>query len=226
MHLLQGLTSLLATGPLATLPQLAAAAASAATSLPAWMRPPCGSNLQLPQQLLLQRLGLQPPSNARMALPVGVTAGHLQHHVTCRGHNLAVYCVTFDTTGDKVITGADDWLVKVRGLGDGTAGVRAVPLWQLQQQIRSPHCDGVEKHALPWYCFVEAVSSVLSSTAYTLEHLSLSGVQLSCIAVDWCSAADLGCAHRPPAVHLPRPPRGGYRPGCEQGQCTGGISLQ
>jgi hypothetical protein len=54
----------------------------------------------------------------------------MQHHVTCRGHNLAVYCVTFDMTGDRVITGADDWLVKVWSWWRLTLGNSYVKLQQ------------------------------------------------------------------------------------------------
>jgi WD40 repeat protein len=37
----------------------------------------------------------------------------MQRHTTVRGHRLAVYCVAFDRRGGLVITGADDYLVKV-----------------------------------------------------------------------------------------------------------------
>lgn len=33
---------------------------------------------------------------------------------TFRGHRLAVYCCTYDRSGGRIITGSDDWLVKVR----------------------------------------------------------------------------------------------------------------
>ena len=47
---------------------------------------------------------VEPPARAATAL---------RHAVTLRGHRAAVYCVAYDAAGDRVITGADDALVKI-----------------------------------------------------------------------------------------------------------------
>ncbi len=40
----------------------------------------------------------------------------MRHQASFRGHRLAVYCLAIDCSGSFVVTGSDDWLVKVRGL--------------------------------------------------------------------------------------------------------------
>lgn len=106
----QGLTSLLAEGPLAVIPRLAAAAPPPPPACLRRAAPPP----PLPQQLLLRAAGAAAP---RAPPPAGYAAGRMSHHTTVRGHRLAVYCVAFDRTGGLVITGADDYLVKVGGTG-------------------------------------------------------------------------------------------------------------
>lgn len=51
-------------------------------------------------------------------------AGQLRRQCSFRGHRLAVYCVTYDNLGERIMTGSDDMLVKVcthTGLGCCTA---------------------------------------------------------------------------------------------------------
>ena len=40
-------------------------------------------------------------------------AGQLRHQRTVRGHHFAVYCIAWDRSGRRIITGSDDRLVKV-----------------------------------------------------------------------------------------------------------------
>ncbi|KIY94943.1 Bromodomain and WD repeat-containing protein 1, partial [Monoraphidium neglectum] len=102
-----GLTSLLAEGPLATIPHLAAAFPPPP---PRALRAPFAS-AALPECLLLRQAGAAAARGA--APPPSFVAGRMQRHTTVRGHRLAVYCVAFDRRGGLVITGADDYLVKI-----------------------------------------------------------------------------------------------------------------
>ncbi|KAI8471016.1 MAG: hypothetical protein J3K34DRAFT_520916 [Monoraphidium minutum] len=120
-----GLTSLLAEGPLAVIPRLAAAA-----------RPPPPLALRaphraapLPARLLLQQAGVAAP---RQAQPAAFVAAQMRHHTTVRGHRLAVYCVAFDRTGRYVVTGADDYLVKI---WDARAGLLAASCRGHDQEV-------------------------------------------------------------------------------------------
>ena len=62
---------------------------------------------------------------AWLQAPPAMLAGALRHQRTVRGHRYAVYCVTFDRSGRRIITGSDDRLVKVACL---TA-------WSLEQTL-------------------------------------------------------------------------------------------
>ncbi len=106
----QGLTSLLAEGALAVIPRLSAAPRPPP---PLPLRPPHAA-APLPHRLLLQQAGAAAPLKTP---PTDFAAGRMQHHATVRGHRLAVYCTALDRTGRLVITGADDYLVKVRAGG-------------------------------------------------------------------------------------------------------------
>lgn len=96
----------MAEGPLAVIPRLSA---PRAPPPPLSLRRPHSAAL-LPERLLLQQAGAAPP---RQAPPAAFVAQRYRHHVTVRGHRLAVYCAAFDRSGRYVITGADDYLVKV-----------------------------------------------------------------------------------------------------------------
>ncbi|KAJ2906305.1 hypothetical protein GGI21_004062, partial [Coemansia aciculifera] len=45
-------------------------------------------------------------------LPLSVVAS-FRHYVRCHGHKYATFCVLFDRTGRRMITGSDDYLIKV-----------------------------------------------------------------------------------------------------------------
>ena len=105
---------LLCTGaPLAT---LAAPDGSVRKPLPPYERPPHTSSS------LLQRVGLRALHghaalrSGRRMLPAEGLARHVTHQQTARGHQFAVYCVSFDKAGRYLATGSDDMFVKVRRL--------------------------------------------------------------------------------------------------------------
>lgn len=109
----QGVSTLLGDGRHAALVPSAAAAA-AQPGPPAWRLPP-HTAASVPHAVHLRELGLQqrgaaPPLALRS--PWLHTRG-VRHLRTVRGHRLPVYCVKVDRTGGRVVTGADDWLVKV-----------------------------------------------------------------------------------------------------------------
>uniref|UniRef100_A0A7E4V464 Bromo domain-containing protein n=1 Tax=Panagrellus redivivus TaxID=6233 RepID=A0A7E4V464_PANRE len=71
----------------------------------------------LPFRPLLNRSMLR---NQRLGLPIRNTvmlsnesASSYKHHARIYGHHSSIYCVTFDRSGQFVITGADDNLIKV-----------------------------------------------------------------------------------------------------------------
>ncbi|KAJ2875507.1 hypothetical protein GGH93_001526 [Coemansia aciculifera] len=45
-------------------------------------------------------------------LPLSVVAS-FRHYVRCHGHKYATFCVLFDRTGRRMITGSDDYLIKI-----------------------------------------------------------------------------------------------------------------
>jgi hypothetical protein len=51
-------------------------------------------------------------SSAR--LPLQLTAGSYKHHATFRGHGFPVFSLLLDKQGQRVVTGADDAMIKVR----------------------------------------------------------------------------------------------------------------
>lgn len=55
-------------------------------------------------------------------MPAADVARRIQHHQTTRGHQFAVYCVSFDKAGRYIITGSDDTYVKV----SSTTQLRAI----------------------------------------------------------------------------------------------------
>lgn len=108
----QGLSTLLAEGPLASLPSLQQLPAQ--QQIPIWLRRPFQAP-SLSQQLLLREAGLCNRRSSR--LPLRTVAGRLCHHATFRGHGFPVFCVLFDKQGSRVVTGADDAIIKVSSAG-------------------------------------------------------------------------------------------------------------
>lgn len=104
----QGLSTLLAEGPLAALPSLQQLPAQ--QQVPVWLRRPLQAP-SLSQQLLLQEAGLINRRSGR--LPLRTVAGRFCHHATFRGHGFPVFCVLFDKQGSRIVTGADDAIIKV-----------------------------------------------------------------------------------------------------------------
>ncbi|GLC33664.1 hypothetical protein PLESTM_000098000 [Pleodorina starrii] len=85
--------------------------------LPRWLRRP-HAQACLPHQLLLRQSGLAParvgmPGSAHRCAAMGALCRQMRHLTTVRGHRLAVYCCTYDNSGRRIITGSDDYLVKI-----------------------------------------------------------------------------------------------------------------
>lgn len=81
---------------------------------PAWRSQPAKAT-SLAQQLLLRESGVCRGSSSRR-LPLRTSAARFSHHATFRGHGFPVFCVVFDKQGSRVVTGADDAIIKVSGL--------------------------------------------------------------------------------------------------------------
>ena len=80
--------------------------------LPAWLRPPHHTQ-SLAQKLQLRTLGGGARlRSARALLPPPDLAAHVQHLQSMRGHQFAVYCISFDKLGRHIITGSDDTFIK------------------------------------------------------------------------------------------------------------------
>lgn len=103
------------TGKASVVPLLAAEAYSAPLrKLPGWLRPP---HLHAPMvpRLAMRASGASAASRSERALlPPAEYARKVQHQRSVRGHSAAVYCVTFDRSGGRLITGSDDTFIKVR----------------------------------------------------------------------------------------------------------------
>lgn len=88
-------------------------AMAAPPPLPQWLRPPHNTQ-SLAQKMQLQTLGGGAGvRSARRLLPPPHLASHVQHMQSMRGHQFAVYCISFDKRGRYIITGSDDTFVKV-----------------------------------------------------------------------------------------------------------------
>ena len=115
------------TGMASVVPVLAAEAYSGHVhKLPAWLRFP---HLKAPMvsRLALRATGASAGARAKRALlPPAEYAGKVQHQRSMRGHSAAVYCVTFDRTGRRLITGSDDTFIKVRQAECGNSSVMAI----------------------------------------------------------------------------------------------------
>jgi hypothetical protein len=82
--------------------------------VPLWLRRPQHAP-SLAQQLLLRETGQRASSACSSSrLPLRTVAGRFCHHATFRGHGFAVFCVLFDKQASRIITGADDGILKVR----------------------------------------------------------------------------------------------------------------
>lgn len=81
--------------------------------VPRWLRSAQQASLQ--HKLLLRERGEATAVSARRAVfgPKQLAA-KVQHLKSIRGHRMPVYCIVYDRTGEYVITGADDRMVKVR----------------------------------------------------------------------------------------------------------------
>lgn len=103
------------TGKASVVPSLAAEAYSTAVrKLPGWLRAP-HLNAPMVQRLKLRQIGASAAARSQRALlPPAAYAGEVQHQRSVRGHSAAVYCVTFDRLGNRLITGSDDTFIKVR----------------------------------------------------------------------------------------------------------------
>eukprot|EP00879_Flechtneria_rotunda_P022434 GHRR01023684.1.p1 GENE.GHRR01023684.1~~GHRR01023684.1.p1 ORF type:complete len:388 (+),score=156.34 GHRR01023684.1:1101-2264(+) len=113
-----GLNTLLAEGPLAALPALAA---PQQPPRPLWLRNPT-QHAALPLRQLLQQAGMcraNSCSNSASRLPLQLAAPKYCHHATFRGHGFPVFALLFDKEGKRVVTGADDALIKVWSLETG-----------------------------------------------------------------------------------------------------------
>lgn len=90
------------------------AAAQPLPPLPQWLRPPHHTK-SLARKLQLRALGGGGGGlrSARALLPPLDLAGHVQHLQSMRGHQFAVYCISFDKLGRHIITGSDDTFIKV-----------------------------------------------------------------------------------------------------------------
>ncbi|GAX76871.1 hypothetical protein CEUSTIGMA_g4317.t1 [Chlamydomonas eustigma] len=54
------------------------------------------------------------------SLTAGLMASSIRHNATFRGHRLAVYCLAIDRHGRFMVTGCDDWLVKIWSVTTGS----------------------------------------------------------------------------------------------------------
>lgn len=81
--------------------------------VPCWLRPHRRVDSVL-QKTLLREIGWSPFVRAPgVLLPPEQFAKQLRYQRTVRGHHFAVYCIAFDRSGRRIITGSDDRLVKV-----------------------------------------------------------------------------------------------------------------
>ena len=81
-----------------------------------WLRPHRRVESIL-QKTLLREIGWSASLRATgILLPPERFTKQLRYQRTVRGHHFAVYCIAFDRSGRRIITGSDDRLVKVRRL--------------------------------------------------------------------------------------------------------------
>jgi len=211
----EGLDSLLATGPLAVLPALGAPARPPSQAWLAAARAPAS----MPQARMLAETGLAAQRHA----PPQLVASQLAHAATMRGHKLAVYCVTWDLAGRRIVTGSDDWLVKARARH--AASMPPAPQRRaaccLPPPARLPARPGT---SAPAARPCAACSWSAGACPPARPHLPGRPPSPSPAAAP---GADLVGAQRPPAAHLPRPQGRDRRFRCQRRQCHGeGCSSQ
>jgi PH-interacting protein len=85
---------------------------------PLWAQPPIslkagGQGINPTQIMMLREMGAV-DTRQNAVLGPAAFAKKLQHQKTVRGHRWVAYCLMVDKTGDYIITGSDDRLVKVR----------------------------------------------------------------------------------------------------------------
>ena len=89
-------------------------------SVPALAARECGA--RLPSSLCSPRWMMDAsmcgPRDVSRCGPREAHAAEMRKLVSLTGHRAAVYCCTFDRTGRRMITGADDYNVKVCALPD------------------------------------------------------------------------------------------------------------
>jgi WD40 repeat protein len=94
-----------------------------------------GSNLtqKLRSRSLLGGRTVQGPRSLMTATEM---THRMQHHQTSRGHQFAVYCVTFDKAGRYIITGSDDTFVKVLLCVHSACNVGTLPAVKTQDYLK------------------------------------------------------------------------------------------
>lgn len=150
--------SLLAPGRLAALPLPPGAPPRPAPA--PWMRPPHTACASIAQRLLLRETG----ARVRQAAPLEYVARRFAHQRTCRGHRLPVYCVAYENAGRRVITGSDDYLVKIWSAGSGLL-------------LRT--CRGHEAE----------ITDICVSRDDRLVASASQDMTIRCVAEGWCKAA-------------------------------------
>ncbi|KAK9915369.1 hypothetical protein WJX75_008121 [Coccomyxa subellipsoidea] len=112
----QGLTSLLDAGALTSILALQdgkSEPAEEASHVARWLWPH-HSVASVLQKNLLREIGWSPSVRAPgNLLPPEQFTKQLHYQRTVRGHHFAVYCIAFDRSGRRIITGSDDRLVKI-----------------------------------------------------------------------------------------------------------------
>eukprot|EP00798_Chlamydomonas_sp_ICE-L_P031195 gene31195-6342_t len=105
----KNVSSLLAAGPYGLLSS--APGPSTCSAPTAWLpsAPHPTRHANYAHMMLKRELGGRPMARPAAAEMYG---SHVNHQASFRGHKLAVYCLAYDCTGQKLITGSDDWLVK------------------------------------------------------------------------------------------------------------------
>jgi hypothetical protein len=106
------------------------------------------------QKNLLREIGWSPSVRAPgNLLPPEQFTKQLHYQRTVRGHHFAVYCIAFDRSGRRIITGSDDRLVKVGLLCPCQVPVCAAPI-KAKRYATPPTvlCARVEAQMADMFC--------------------------------------------------------------------------